>query len=137
MNDSCGEADLGALLALLRPSLSGTMFAFATARASRSIPAGVDVGGTFLEDEGLTIIAPAEQLARTGLDHSGPFAKISLKVHSSLAAVGLTAAITTALTKEGISANVVAGYFHDHVFVPWELRHRALQVLLELAAAAA
>jgi hypothetical protein len=39
-------------------------------------------------------------------------------VHSSLEAVGLIATISAALAREGVSANVVSGFFHDHVFVP-------------------
>ncbi len=100
---------------------------------SEALPAGVQVTGTFLEDEGLTIVAPAEQLAGTTLEHSGPFAKISLAVHSSLAAVGLTAAISAALAKERMSVNLSAGYFHDHVFIPWDDRHRALTILRNLS----
>jgi hypothetical protein len=59
---------------------------------------------------------------------------ISLTIHSSLAAVGLTAAIASALAEQGISANVVAAYFHDHLFVPWEQRLQAMAVLSALAA---
>ena len=69
-----------------------------------------------------------------GVPHSAGWARISLKVHSLLDGVGLTAAIASALGREGISANMVAAYFHDHIFVPWEQRHRAMAVLAALAA---
>ena len=131
-----GETDLQKLLGGIGPSLSEEMFAFATAESLEDIPASVSIIGSFNEDEGLTIIAPMEQVAQTGLVQSGPFAKISLSVHSSLTAVGLTAKITTALDQESISANIVAGFFHDHVFVPWKDRHAAMRVLGDLGQAA-
>ncbi len=57
------------------------------------------------------------------------FPLISLHVHSSLDAVGLTAAFSTALGNAGISANVVAAYYHDHIFVPTDKAEKALNVL--------
>ena len=75
------------------------------------------------EDEGFTLIRPGDGWAR-----------ITLCVHSSLAAVGLTAKVATALAARGIAANVVAGYHHDHLFVPWDRRQQALAALLDLAA---
>lgn len=55
-----------------------------------------------------------------------------MMVHSSLEAVGMTAAMATALTRAGISANVVAAYHHDHVFVPWTRREDAVAALRAL-----
>ncbi len=62
-------------------------------------------------------------------------ARITLNVHSALEAVGLTAAVATALTREGISANVVAAYYHDHIFVPEVDAERALEALRALSPA--
>ena len=129
-----GEIDLQRLLSGMRPSMSETAFAFATARSLQDVPASVSIIGSFNEDEGVTVIAAQDQLACTGLTQSGPFAKISLAVHSSLAAVGLTAKIATSLAQGGIGANIVAGYFHDHIFVPWDERHAALDILSDLGA---
>jgi len=56
-----------------------------------------------------------------------------LMVHSSLAAVGLTAAFSTALASNGISCNVVAAYYHDHIFVDTRDLARAMDVLRGLA----
>ena len=61
---------------------------------------------------------------------------ITLTVHSSLEAVGLTAAFSAALTGAGISANVVAGYYHDHIFVPERDADRAIETLQALSRAA-
>lgn len=72
------------------------------------------------EDEGLTSIHP---------DNRGQWARISLEIHSSLEAVGLTAVISSRLAEKGISANIVAARLHDHLFVPWDRREEALAVL--------
>ena len=60
---------------------------------------------------------------------AGEWARISLGVHSSLEAVGLTAALSTRLADAGISANVIAALRRDHFFVPWDRRDEALAVL--------
>ena len=61
------------------------------------------------------------------------WARITLQVHSSLAAVGLTARVAESLAERGISANMVAAFHHDHVFVPWPRRAEALIILENLA----
>jgi Uncharacterized protein conserved in bacteria len=50
----------------------------------------------------------------------------------SLGCVGLTAAFARALGYSGISCNVVAGAYHDHIFVPLESAQTAMQVLHQL-----
>jgi hypothetical protein len=57
---------------------------------------------------------------------------ITLGVISSLEAVGLTSAVSQALTEARISCNVVAAYSHDHLFVPAKDAERALEVLHEM-----
>lgn len=57
------------------------------------------------------------------------FRAITLEVHSSLNAVGLTAAVSGALARRGISANVVAAFYHDHIFVPAGQAQEALETL--------
>ena len=66
-------------------------------------------------------------------DPQGDWARISLDAHSSLEAVGLTAALSHALAKAGISANIVAALRHDHLFVPWDRREEALRCIEDLA----
>lgn len=61
------------------------------------------------------------------------FARVTLSVHSALAAVGLTAAVADVLAARAIPANVVAGYYHDHIFVPYKQRFDALDALQSLA----
>lgn len=125
------QKDLKALLQNLQPSLGETNYGFGLLRSGMPLPAGLKPLGQFEEDEGTTIIAPSSLLAEYGVEHIGGWAKISLKVQSALLAVGLTAAIATALAKVDISANVFAGYHHDHIFVPWARRYEALAILAD------
>ena len=127
-----GEKNLGKLLANMEPTLRPGAYVFAAIKGS-VVPSSLDPLGTFREDEGLTLILPAEEAAHAGLSASRPMRMISLTVHSSLDAVGLTAAFATELARHGISANVVAGYYHDHIFVGADDGERAVEVLKRLA----
>lgn len=131
-----GLTDLQQLLATMTPVLSSEPYGIIALKAGETIPPGLSAFATIAEAEGLTLIAPSEALVAKGLEAGPPWARISLTVHSDLAAVGLTAAFATALGGEGISANVVAGYFHDHIFVQWTRRDDAVAALRALAGAA-
>ena len=85
------------------------------------------------ETEGWTVIIERSSAEKMGWEYSGIFCCITLEVHSSLEAVGLTAVVSTTLAERGISANVVAGFHHDHIFVPASRANEALEALLELA----
>jgi hypothetical protein len=128
-----GETDLAILLRTLEPVLDETEFGFGIVAHGTVLLASLVPLGTFVEAEGMTVIAPVAALAAAAVPHTPGFAKISLTVHSALEAVGLTAAVSGALAEAGLSANVVAGYYHDHVFVPWDRRHEAMDVLNRLA----
>nr|WP_275889019.1 ACT domain-containing protein [Desulforhopalus vacuolatus] len=65
------------------------------------------------------------------MKYEGVFKGITLTVHSSLEAVGLTAAISSKLAEKGISANVIAAYYHDHIFVQTEKAEMAMEALNE------
>jgi hypothetical protein len=125
------ESDLGRLLATLKPVVHPGVYVFS------SIPDALDLGGldvvaTMREPEGLTVVLE-EGLARTrGLPVMFRAAWITLTVHSDLAAVGLTAAFSGALARAGISCNVMAGAYHDHVFVPVDRARDAMDVLFRL-----
>jgi uncharacterized protein len=84
------------------------------------------------EEEGITLILEKAVADKAGFPYSGVYHKITLLVHSSLEAVGLTAAFSKALTDHDISANVIAGYYHDHIFVPKAKASRAMKALQEL-----
>ena len=128
-----GETDLATLLASLDPVLDAREFGYATVPLGTLLPEGFQPWGLFHEDEGLTLIAPASELAAAGIEALAGLARLTMKVQSSLEAVGMTAAMATALTRAGISANVVAAYHHDHIFVPWNRREEVVALLAALA----
>ena len=127
-----GETDLAKLLSSLDPRLDDREFGYAIIPDDQPLPAGFRPLGLFHEEEGLTLIAPAAELAAAGIPALAGLARLTMIVQSSLEAVGMTAAMATALTKAGISANVVAAYHHDHIFVPWDRRDEAVAVLAAL-----
>ncbi len=90
---------------------------------------------TFREAEGVSLILPLEVAQLAGFDTSLPMAQITLQVYSALDGVGLTAAVATALANAGIPCNMVAGFHHDHAFVPEALADKAIEVLKARAAA--
>jgi hypothetical protein len=128
-----GETSLATLLRSMSPQLNAGEYVFCTLRDGQ-LPAGLDIIGSFREQEGLTVILERSHAERAGFSFDYVAAWITLNVHSALEAVGLTAAFATALGQAGISCNVVAGYFHDHLFVAQADADRALQVLRDLAA---
>lgn len=129
-----GETDLARLLAGMQPVLSPVEYGYGLIHGQQAkVPAGLDPTATMRENEGLTVIAPCAALLRHGIAHRGGFARITLHIHSDLAAVGLTAAFATALAQGGLAANVVAGFYHDHIFTDWDRRHEALACLRALA----
>jgi hypothetical protein len=130
-----GITDLDELLATMEPTLVEGSFVYASVPAADlALHLARGPIGLFREEEGITLILPADGAA--GFAASPPMRMITLTVHSSLEAVGLTAAFAAALTKAGISANVVAGYHHDHIFVPERDAERALETLRALSRAA-
>ena len=120
-----------AMIAAMAPRLDTQLWRFVTVTPDKAPELLGAAIGTFREDEGVTAIVPAELADEAGLD--GPdFARITLMVHSDLEGVGLTAAVSTALADAGIACNMVAGFHHDHVFVPAARAEAALQALLAL-----
>ncbi len=87
---------------------------------------------TVADSEGLTLVLTREQADSAGLPYDYLAARITLRVHSDLAAVGLTAAVSSALAAAGISCNVLAGYHHDHLLIPAERAQEALHILEQL-----
>ncbi|GGW83335.1 ACT domain-containing protein [Alteromonas halophila] len=130
-----GETDLTALLRGLSPVLDNQQYTFVSVADKQALlPVIDDVRGLFVEKEGVTLIVPLAVAAREGWQSAGVFNCITCNVHSSLDAVGMTAAISAALTEAGISANVVAAYYHDHLFVPVQQADAALSALATLSA---
>jgi hypothetical protein len=128
-----GETDLGKLISTMQPVLGEPEYVFASLdRDSPITVTALAPLGMFYEKEGLTVIVLKSTADILGITYQGVYQCITLKVHSSLEAVGLTAAVSCALANEGISANVVAAYYHDHIFVPVAKANQALSCLLKL-----
>lgn len=87
----------------------------------------------FKEQEGTTVVIKKELADSLKLDYSFIASWITLTVHSSLQAIGLTAAFSNALAKNGISCNVVAAFYHDHIFVDHNDINTAMQILKDLS----
>lgn len=113
-------SDLAGMLAGMAPVLDARRWDFAVLAGDP--PA--EAFALIREDEGLTAIIA---------DTDGAFARITLMVHSALEGVGLTAAVSGVLAGAGIACNIVAGYHHDHLFVPWQRREEALALLQRLS----
>lgn len=119
------------MLGQMAPVLDGRTYVFATVP---SAPDGLVPLMLFTEDEGVTVVVDTGQARGHGLALEQPMARITLTVHSALDGVGLTAAVSGALAEAGISCNLVAAYFHDHVFVPEADAPAALRALQALSA---
>ena len=129
-----GEKILETLLKLMSPELIDGEYVFCAFKNARyGDHAYLEPLASFREVEGLTLVVPKVTADEHGLSYESVFRCITLTVHSSLDAVGLTAAISTKLAEHGISANVVAAYCHDHIFVPAEFSELAMSALSDLA----
>lgn len=123
-----GENNLSKLIRSMKPVMNEGEYVFCTF----SEPDGFDFKDAiciFRETEGMSVILPKNIADQNKYNYSFVASWITLTVHSSLDAVGLTAAISKALAEKNISANVVAGYFHDHVFVSRRDAEKAMRVL--------
>jgi hypothetical protein len=127
-----GETSLNVLIRSMSPELNDGDYVFCSV-ADIGMLNGASVIGSFREREGLTVILERSDAQALGLDCAYVMAWITLTVHSSLEAVGLTAAFATALGGAGISCNVIAGFYHDHLFVGKDDAQRAVAVLRDLA----
>jgi hypothetical protein len=125
--------DLGQLLRNLEPTARDGEFVYVNMPGPR-LPATLSPEATIRENEGLTVVLRRADADAVSLAYDVTLAWITLSVPSSLEAVGLTAAFSTALGRAGISCNVLAGFYHDHLLVPVAQRDAALAVLRELAA---
>jgi len=123
-----GESDLNIILKTLKPFLHNGEYVFCQVPDQYRIDLN-DIISYFREGEGVTIILSKTTADRHKLPYSFVSAWITLRVHSSLESVGLTAAFSNALAAAGISCNVVAAYFHDHIFVDIKDAQKTMEVL--------
>jgi hypothetical protein len=125
-----GLTDLRALLAALDPELDPVPKRFLHASHEKARERMADALMMFREAEGTTLIVDTDD--DTAGNERMLWARITLRVQSSLTAVGLMAAVSAALAKRGIPCNPVSAFLHDHLFVPWDRRDDALDALSHL-----
>ncbi|MBB6272632.1 hypothetical protein HDF26_003089 [Pedobacter cryoconitis] len=123
-----GETDLSRLLKTMKPAHNAGDYVFCIVSDLNNIPIA-ETTMLFKEQEGFTLILTQSKADEFGLDYTAVFSWITLTVHSSLEAVGLTAAFFTALSAAGISCNVIAAYYHDHIFIGKNDTEKAMDVL--------
>jgi uncharacterized protein len=123
-----GERDLEILLRSADPEVRPGSFVFVVVH-DEALLDQLDPEATIRESEGLTAVVRRERADALGVPYDYLAAWITLRVHSALDAVGLTAAVSSALARAGISCNVIAGYHHDHLLVPADRAADALEAL--------
>jgi hypothetical protein len=133
-----GESNLQTLLSSLEPILHNDLFVFLTIPNTTIADTTANLATLqphllFQEAEGTTVVVTRDRADSHGLtDYVFPCRMITISVHSSLEAVGLIAAISAKLKDVGVSANVVSGFYHDHIFVPDGKEDVAMQALRDL-----
>ncbi len=124
-----GETDLGRMLASLDVERREGIYTFVSGLWPALAP---EAHATIVEAEGTTYVVSVDDARRVGAPVEFEGAWLTLRVHSSLAAVGLTAAFSRALGDAGIACNVLAGYHHDHLVVPVDRADEAITILRAL-----
>lgn len=127
-----GELNLNVLLQTMSADLVDGIFVFTTLK-DRQIPDGLSPRMVFQETEGTTLILLKSEAEAANLPFEFESRMITLNIHSALEAVGFMARIATELAAESMGVNPVAGFYHDHIFVPAGREHDALRILTKIA----
>jgi len=127
------ETDLTALLKNLNPIVLEDDYVFCSTNLSIAECLHLKPIATFHEQEGLTLVLTMKTALANNMVYESTFRCITLTAQSSLNAVGLTSAVANILTQHNISANVIAAYYHDHIFVPSNRAEDALSALKDLS----
>lgn len=127
-----GEINLSTLIRNMEPFLNEGDFVFCLVENTKAIPFD-HVLFYFREKEAITIVVRKEYADAHQLFYHYISSWITLRIHSALEAVGLTAAFSKVLADEGISCNVVAAYYHDHIFIAKADASKAIESLRKLS----
>lgn len=127
-----GETELTKIIQAMRPRLHTGDYVFVLKPSSIQVPYDMIIC-LFQEKEGITLILEKQNADKLDLSYDFIMSWITLDIHSSLEAVGLTAAVSKALTQKSISCNVVAAYHHDHIFVDKKDAEKAMKTLYDLS----
>ncbi|MBN2042602.1 MAG: ACT domain-containing protein [Candidatus Aenigmarchaeota archaeon] len=128
-----GMKDLGKLLKTMKPAVVPGEYVFCSLSNEEFPKLDKEPVLFFREREGITVIISKEEAESKSLEYSGVWGMITLSVHSDLHAVGFLAEISRHLAEAGISLNVVSGYYHDHLFVPYGKTGKAMDILESLS----
>lgn len=126
-----GETDLRTLLRSMEPQIREQPMIFCSVDPVLYASLNITPVGMFREQEGITLILDQQQADQAGIPYTDLWACITLTIHSALTAIGFMAAISSKLAAAGLSVNPVSAFYHDHLFVPWHERKRALELLQE------
>ncbi|MBT2159944.1 ACT domain-containing protein [Zobellia barbeyronii] len=127
-----GEKNLAEMIKGMTPKLNEGEYVFITLTDANQI-SRADTLCEFKEQEGTTVIIAKQKADALRLPYEYVASWITLEIHSSLEGVGLTALFSSELAKNNISCNVVAAYYHDHIFVDHKDAQKAVTVLRQLS----
>ena len=123
-----GEKDLQKLLKNMKPEHNSGDYVFCKIEKVENINLN-EIEMLFKEKEAFTLILKKENAEKLNLEYSVVMSWITLSVHSSLEAIGLTAAFSNALSEHEISCNVVAAYYNDNIFIDKKDTVKAMEIL--------
>lgn len=127
-----GESNLSQLMRGMSPKLNEGEYVFTRVDDFNGIDRDITIC-EFKEEEGITIVLEKAKADELGLAYEFIASWITISIHSSLDAVGLTAIFSGELAKHHISCNVIAAYYHDHIFVARKDAKEALKILTALS----